>query len=65
MAKMNSRWRGTHNRYSEERSVDDVRFLVDSTGHKRRVSDSPNEVEFCERRHEGPTFRKGARVRRR
>lgn len=63
--KMNSRWRKGAVRYSTKTTVDHTRFTRQPDGSRRKESDSPTEVKYCERAHEmaGGPFRKGARIR--
>lgn len=65
MAKINSRWRKGAQRYSTERTVDVVSHARQADGKRRREVDSLTEVRFCERTHEQPGWRKGARIRKR
>jgi len=65
MAKMNSRWRKGAQRYSTERTVEHTRSVRQADGNRRRETDSVTEVRFVERAHEGPEWRKGARIRKR
>ncbi len=59
--KLNSRWRKGAVRYSNERMVDDARWVRRGKFH-RLESDSIGEIAFCERRYEGIGWRKGARI---
>ena len=63
MAKLNCRWRKGAQRYDQKRTVEDVRFIRLSDGARRKEADSPNEVKYCDRRHETAGWRNGARVR--
>jgi len=62
---MNSRWRKGAIRYSQERTLDDARWVRESatSRHKRLERDAVTEVAFCERRHEQTGWSRGARVR--
>jgi len=63
--KMNSRWRKGAVRYDSKRTVEHTRFVRQPDGSRRKESDSPTEVKYCERAHEraGDGWRKGARIR--
>jgi hypothetical protein len=63
--KMNSRWRKGAQRYDSKRTVDHTRFVRQPDGSRRKESDSPTEVKYCERAHERADngWRKGARIR--
>lgn len=65
MSKMNSRWRKNAERYSTKRTVEDTRFVTQTDGSRRRETDAPTEVRFCERRHSPQGWRNGARVTKR
>lgn len=60
--KMNSRWRKGAIRYDTKRTVDQTRFVRQPDGTRRRETDAPTEVKFCDRVHESAGWRNGARV---
>ena len=63
--KLNSRWRKGAQRYSAERTVDRTRQVRQADGKYRRETDAVTEPRFVESIHEGPEWRKGARIRKR
>jgi hypothetical protein len=63
--KMNSRWRKGAVRYSPKTTVEATRFVKQPNGGRRRETDAPTEVRFCERLHASPGWRNGARVSKR
>lgn len=58
-----SKWNGGRARYDEHQIEDDR--IVKKGGRAIRVQDEVTEVEFVQRRKEGPGFHRGARVSRR
>jgi hypothetical protein len=63
--KMNSRWRKGAQRYDTKRTVEHTRHVRMADGSRRRETDAPTEVRFCERAHEATGWRNGARIRKR
>jgi hypothetical protein len=62
---MNSRWRKGAQRYDQKRTVEQTRFVKQPTGGYRKETDTPTEQKFCERAHEQPGWKNGARIRKR
>jgi hypothetical protein len=61
--KLNCRWRKGAVRYDTKRTVEQTRFVRQADGSRRRETDAPTEVKFCERVHEQAGWRNGARIR--
>jgi hypothetical protein len=64
-AAMNSRWRKGAQRYDTKRTVEQTRFVRQPDGSRRRETDAPTEQKYCERAHEQPGWKNGARIRKR
>ena len=62
---MNSRWRKGAQRYDTKRTVEQTRHVRRPDGSIRRESDAPTEQKFCERTHEQPGWKNGARIQKR
>jgi hypothetical protein len=65
MSSINSRWRKGAVRYDTKRTVEATRYVTQPNGVRRKETDSPTEVKFCERLHANPGWRNGARVSKR
>jgi hypothetical protein len=63
--KANSRWGKGGLRQRMDIKLEDSRWTRNWRGFWRLVTDQPNEVVYCLRRHEGYGWRGGARVTRR
>jgi hypothetical protein len=64
-ANVNSRWRKGAQRYDTKRTVEQTRFVRQPGGARRRETDAPTEQKFCERVHEQPGWKNGARIQKR
>jgi hypothetical protein len=62
--KLNSRWAKGGPRQRKDVKIDDTRWVSNRRGIKRLVTDQPSELVYCQRRHEGPGWKNGARVNR-
>lgn len=57
-----SRWNGELARYSNKRTVEHTRSIIDARGVRRTKTDTPTETEFCARARESAGWRHGARI---